>query len=72
MTLDEMEAREAKYQEMMTGIMNGTNVSHILGSDWVFGLPFTAKKAPFIARANEMFVKLYGDVTQFCSHSHIS
>jgi hypothetical protein len=44
--------------------MNNHNVSHILGSDWAFGLPPTEAKAARIARANEVFIAKYGRVTE--------
>ncbi|MCU7799127.1 MAG: hypothetical protein KZQ70_03015 [gamma proteobacterium symbiont of Lucinoma myriamae] len=71
MTLEEMESRKELYQSVMEDIINNKPVSHILGSDWGTGLPCTDKKAPYIARANNIFTKKFGDVTQYCGHYHI-
>lgn len=72
MTLDEMEAREKLYQSVMDDIIKNKSVSHILGSDWGLGLPVSDKKAPYLARAHDIFCSKYGDVTQYCGHNHIS
>ncbi len=72
MTLDELKAREIKYQQMVDAICAGNSVSHILGSDWGYGLPCTDKKAPAIALATEIFVAKFGDVTEYCGHQYRS